>query len=66
MYILKEDKAEEIRKKYKNTYFIENLGLSKCYISLILNRKRKIAKTTAYCIVKLIDSEAEIEDYFEV
>ena len=65
-YRLREDKAKEIREKYTNTYFIKNTGLSKCYVSLILNRKRSVTKTVAYCFTKLADSEAEILDYFEV
>lgn len=65
-YILKEKEAEYIRSKYKSFYFQEQLGISKVYVSLILHRKRTIPKRTAYCFCKAIDSEAEIEDYFEV
>ena len=65
-YKLKEGRAEEIKKKYKNSYFIENLGLSSCYVSLILNRKRSVSKIVAYCFTKLVDNEAEINDVFEV
>lgn len=65
-YLLKEDKAEEIRNKYKNFYFEKELGISKVYVSLILNRHRKIPKRVAYCFTKAVDSEAEINDYFEV
>lgn len=65
-YRLKKDKAEEIKKKFKNSYFIDNIGISKCYVSLILNCKRSASKKVAYCFTKLIDSEAEISDFFEV
>lgn len=65
-YKLKEEKAEEIKKKYKNSYFIDNIGISACYVSLVLNRKRDVSKKVAYCFTKLIDSEAEISDFFEV
>lgn len=64
-YVLKEDVAENIRKKYKNTYIKENLGLSECYISLILHRKREIPKHVAYSFTKTLDSEKEIDDMFE-
>ena len=65
-YRLKEDASIEIRKKFKNIYFEQVVGLSKIYVSLILNRHRAIPKRIAYCFTKAIDSNAEIEDYFEV
>ncbi len=64
-YILKENKAEEIREKYKNSYIIEKLGLSGPYVSLILHRRRAITKHIAYSFTKIINSELEIEDLFE-
>ena len=64
-YILKENKAEEIRGKYKNGYIADKLGLSQTYISLILHRKRHIAKHVAYSFTKVLGSELEIEDLFE-
>lgn len=66
VYKLREDKAEEIKSKYRNSYFVEKAGLSKNYISLILNRKRNVSKVVAYVMTKLIDENAEILDYFEV
>ncbi len=65
-YLLKEEKAEEIRNKYKNSYFIEKLDLSGTYISLIIHRKKPIAKHVAYAFAKSIDTNAELEDYFEL
>lgn len=65
-YVLKQEKAEEIRNKYKNSYFIEKLDLSGTYISLIIHRKKPIAKHMAYAFTKVIDVNAEIEDYFEL
>ena len=65
-YKLKESVAEDIRNKFKNVYFEKTVGISKVYISLILNRHRGCSKSVAYCFAKAIDSEAEIEDYFEV
>lgn len=64
-YILKEDVAEQIRNKYRNSYIVEKLGLSKPYISLILHRKRPIKKHIAYSFTKIIDMDLEIEDLFE-
>ena len=59
-YILKEETAQEIRKKYKNGYISEKLGLSGPYVSLVLHRKRGIPKHVAYSFTKVIDSEKEI------
>lgn len=64
-YILKEDVADAINSKYKNSYIADKLNLSCTYISQILHRKRTIAKHIAYAFVKTIDSEAEIEDMFD-
>lgn len=41
------------------------IGVSRQWLSKICNSKVKISKTLAYCIVKYIDSESEILDYFE-
>ena len=65
-YLLKEDVAEEIKAKYRNSYFVKTLGVSDSYISLVLNRHKKVKKVVAYSFVKVIDSEAEIEDMFEL
>lgn len=65
-YILKEDKGKEIREKYKIKFFVENVGISRCYTSLILNRRKSCPKVVAYSITKILDSEAEISDFFEV
>ena len=64
MYILKENivvdlKCETQRKE------AEKIGLSEHNLYKILNRKMSCSKMIAYCIVKINNSEAEIEDYFE-
>lgn len=41
------------------------VGMSFEAINRIINGKQVTSKTTAYCIVKSIHPEAEIEDYFE-
>lgn len=64
-YLLKEEKAEEIRKKYRNSYIAEQLGLSGAYVSLILHRKRQITKHVAYSFTKIINMDLEILDLFE-
>lgn len=41
------------------------IGITPQYLSRICAKKTVIRKLLAYCITKYIDSEAEIEDYFE-
>lgn len=65
-YFLKEDVSNIIRKTYKNIYFKEKLDLSGTYISMILHRKKPIAKHMAFAFVKAIHNNADIEDYFEL
>jgi len=43
----------------------KTIGVTPQYLSAICGRKQVIKKTLAYCITKYIDSEAEIENYFE-
>lgn len=43
----------------------KEIGVTPQYLSAICGRKRKIRKLLAYCITKYIDSNAELEDYFE-
>ena len=64
-YILKKNVAEEIRSKYKNSYFKEKLGLSNSYVSLVLNRRRKIPRRTAYVFAKTLGMNVEVNDLFE-
>ena len=65
MYVLKEEIAEQLKRKYRGDYFAKEIGISNTYISLILNRKKTCPKRIAYCITKVINNEAEIEEYFE-
>ena len=42
----------------------ENVGTTPATLCTIKNAKQKTTKTTAYCIVKSIHSEATIDEYF--
>ena len=64
-YILKEEIANIIKEKYKTSYIANKLGLSVCYISLILHRNRIVNKHIAYSFSKVINNEAEVDDYFD-
>ena len=61
MYILKND----VNIKINQTIASEVIGLAQPTLSNILNRKVACRKVVAYCIVKYIDENAEILDYFE-
>lgn len=66
MYKFKKEKYEEFVNKFKINGVAEKIGISTNYLSLILNNKKDCKKTVAYCICKAIDSNAEINDYFEI
>lgn len=57
--------------KYKNLSLRKQvdaskiIGVSNQWLSMICRKKTKVRKLMAYCITKYIDSEAEIEDFFE-
>lgn len=58
----------KIKKKMKfanQRKIAERLGIAPESLSRILNGRTTTKKLTAYCIVKLYDSTAEIDDYFE-
>lgn len=61
MYIFKEDK-NIIKNKGKAS---EKIGITLPTLSKILNKRCACRKTTAYCITKYIDEDAEIIDFFE-
>ena len=65
-YLLKSDVAEMILDKYKNSYLVKELNLCESYVSLILHRKKSVTKRTANDIRKLIDTNAEITDMFDI
>lgn len=61
MYKLK----EEIVLKLNKTKASEDIGITRAYLTDIVNHKRECSKVVAYCITKYINSEAEIANYFE-
>lgn len=61
MYILKEG----VMTKINQSIACEVIGITQPTLSNILNRKVACRKVVAFSIVKYIDENAEIEDYFE-
>ena len=56
-----------IKEKFKivNQREIANkVGINECVLSRIINGHQGTKKTTAYCIVKAISKDAEIEEFF--
>jgi transcriptional regulator with XRE-family HTH domain len=64
-YIIKKEIAEQIDNRHHRKKLMEELGLSKCYLSLIFCGRRNLRKCTAYSITKCIDMEKDILDYFD-
>lgn len=64
-YLLKEDLQKQIKKDYRNVDIKKTSGLSLCYISLIINRRRSVQKRVAFAFTKAISVDLEIEDLFE-
>ena len=64
MYQLKETARKEIKEKYKISYLTEKTGVTRQYISMIVNKNQKCSKTIAYYITKAINENSEINDYF--
>lgn len=63
MYILKENIVVDLKCETQRKV-AEKIGITEQTLSKILNRKMACSKMIAYCIVKINNSEAEIEDYF--
>lgn len=64
-YVLKKDASDIIKRKYRNTYIEEKIGLCASYVSQIVNRRRAVPKNVAYTFAKTINSNYEIEDLFD-
>lgn len=65
-YLLKKEMANIFSKRYRNKYLSDELGISGTYVSLILHRKQKVPKRIAIAFTKVINPEANINDYFEI
>lgn len=61
MYKFKKDMNIKIHK----TKASEDIGISRPYLTNILNGKINCSKFVAFCITKYLDNNAEIPDYFE-
>lgn len=64
MFEFEKDKKEELLKGRTITYIANEVGISKEFLTSILNGKRNCSKLVAYSIVKACNSDSEISDYF--
>lgn len=51
--------------KINQNNLANEIGLSRQYINGVINNKYNCRKIVAYAMTKLINSDAEISDYFE-
>ena len=58
-------KNKEVAKTYNKVQMAKVVGLNPDTLRRVINGKQICTKLVAYCITKFLNSEAEIEDYFE-
>ena len=59
-------KDKEVAKTYNKEQMAKVIGLNPDTLRRVINGKQVCTKLVAYCITKFLNSEAEIEDYFEI
>lgn len=63
--------TDEIKDYFKNVLkkdfyeVAEEVGIAQSYMSMLINKRRSCSKFLAYYLTKYMNSEAEIEDFFE-
>ena len=63
MCTIKEEVVAEIKARYKAKHMADVVGITNGYLTQIFQGK-PCSKPTAYCIVKYLNPNAELEDYF--
>lgn len=66
MYIFNEKEKANILQGRTITYVANKIGVTGAFLTSVLNGKRTCSKTIAYCVVKCLCQDAEIEDYFKL
>ena len=64
MYVFKEERKDEVLSKFKIRHLANEIGIHEVQLYRILNNKSKTSKPVAYLFTKLVDKDAEIQDYF--
>ena len=65
MYIFNKVEKTNILSGRTITYVADKIGVTPTFLTSVLNGKRTCSKTVAYCVVKCLCQDAEIEDYFD-
>lgn len=64
-YMMKENVGDKIKEKMTVTELADRVGVTRCYMSEILNRRRKnVGRPVARLIARIVDEE--VDDIFEV
>lgn len=64
MYLFNQEERAKILSGRTVSYVAKKIGVTPQFLSQVLNGKRTCSKLVAFCIVKCLCYEAEIEDYF--
>lgn len=59
-------KDKDLAINYNKTQVAKIIGLNADTLRRVINGKQVCSKLVAYCITKFLNSDAEIEDYFEL
>ena len=65
MYIFRTDKYLELLNGKTADWLARELGYSATTMSLIFNARKSVKKALALAIVKALDNDNEVEDFFE-
>ncbi len=65
MYIFKKERKKDFLKGTKISYIAEEVGITQSFLTQILNGNKHCSKLVAYCIVKFMNNDYEINDFFE-
>ena len=63
MYILN-SKGKELLSNFKLKKIAEIVGINPETLGQMVKKDRPCRKITAYCLTKILNADAEIEDYF--
>lgn len=63
MYILN-DRAKNLLMNFKFKWIAKTIGINSDTLSKMVKKDKPCMKLTAYCLTKLLNENAEIEDYF--
>ena len=63
MYVLN-DKAKKLLMNFKFKWVAKTVGIHPDNLSKMVKQGKPCMKLTAYCLTKLLNADAEIEDYF--